>query len=162
MNRKILSTVLVLLIAALSVSPCFASTKNTSFLETIYYNDGSYAVITTTVQTSSIANQMSKADSNLAKSSSSAKSASKTYDYYDKYYKKVWTFTTEGTFTYNGTTAKAIRSSCSASANSGWKCTKKTSKCSGATVTGNATFRLDGVSKKATVKLTCSANGSIS
>ncbi len=156
MNRKTLSMITVLLIVTLSVVPCFASTKNDLSAETICYSDGSYAVITTTIHPSFMSTSLNKA------ASSSAKSASKTYDYYDKSNKKVWSFTVDGTFTYDGTTAKAIRSSSSASTNSGWACTQKTSKCSGATVTGNATFSLDGVSKKATVKLTCSANGSIS
>lgn len=156
MNKKILCTVLVLLITALSAFPCFAFTQNTFFVETIYYDDGSYAVITTTIQPSPMKIDM------RATSSSASKNASKTYNLHDQNGKNVGSFTVNGTFTYDGTTAKAIRSSCSASANSGWKCTKKTSKCSKATVTGNATFALNGISKNATIKLTCSADGDIS
>lgn len=156
MSRRIIFMLTALLVIAISAVPCFGTTRTDSSVNTICYNDGSYAVVTTTTHLPLMTNVLNKATNSLTKSSS------KTYDYYDKSNSKVWTFTVSGTFTYDGTTARAIRSSCSASANSGWECTKKTSKCSGATVTGNATFRLNGVSKKATIKLTCSANGSIS
>lgn len=156
MSRRIIFMLTALLVIAISAVPCFGTTNNDSSVETIYYNDGSYAVITTTIQDTSIKTWT------RALASSTSKNASKTYILHDQTGEDVASFTVSGTFTYDGTTARAIRSSCSASANSGWECTKKTSKCSGATVTGNATFRLNGVSKKATIKLTCSANGSIS
>lgn len=94
--------------------PAFAETQVIS-RETEHYPDGSYAVIETVIFENTA----------VPFAAASTKSASRTYTFHRADGKAAWDFTLTGTFTYNGTTAKATKAATSYKVYiSGWTCTK--------------------------------------
>ncbi|MBQ7597503.1 MAG: hypothetical protein IJU56_02875 [Clostridia bacterium] len=93
---------------------------------------------------------------------------SKHYSYYDNNSNLDWRASITATFSYNGTSASCTDVSKSTTIyDSAWKCTSSSCSKSGATATGNFTFKryvllvpVQTVNK--TLTLTCDANGNVS
>ena len=91
----------------------------------------------------------------------------KTYKFYDTSNNLDWTASITATFSYNGTTASCTDVSKSTTIyDSAWKCTSSSCSKSGATATGNFTFKryvllvpVQTVNK--TLTLTCDPNGNV-
>ena len=118
---------------------------NESTSETIYFEDGSYAVIETVVD-----EQVTRASKN--------KKASSTYTYYNSNKVKQWSLKLSDSFSYNGSEAKAT---ISRTVDHGWACSSKSATRSGATATGKGTFKKGEQQKSCSIKLTCSSTGKI-
>ena len=156
MKRKLTVCIVISALLALMAVPVSAAAEiNTpvTTTETLVYDDGSYAVIETTVEQPTI--------SVLA--TTKTKSASRTYTYYSSNDTKEWDFTVKGTFSYNGSTAKATAVSTSYNIYvSGWKLSSRESSKSGATVSATGKFKYSLMTKTTTIGLKCSASGTIS
>lgn len=135
---------LVVCMLGLLVAPALAA-DDTSY--TIYYEDGSYAVITT--------------DSGDVARSTTDKVRS--YTYYGPLGQKCFTYMIRGVFTYNGITSHA--DSCEYSAIiyvRGWDVSTHSEYVSGNTAYGRATFTgPNGQSQIASLTLTCDKNGNV-
>lgn len=140
--KKLLAMMLCL--SMLLPSALAAAPQTVQNSEVIWYEDGSYAEIVTTI---------SFARSTLA--------ADKDYTYKNSSGKKVFSYTLHGEF--DSTTTKATRASGSATIYmSGWSLSSHDEYCSGSTAYGDATF--DGpnnVSRDVSLSLTCDKNGNI-
>ena len=155
MKQKIITLITVIAVIFTMSVPAFAGTYNSNTTtKTEYYADGSYAVIETTVTQEPI----------TAFAASSTKTADIKYTYYNSNRKAAWDFTLKGTFSYNGTSAKAAKASTSYNIYvTGWKCTDKAGTVSGATAKGTGTFKYNsGLTKNISLGLKCSAKGTIS
>ena len=117
------------------------------------FEDGSYAIDETTVYIPA---------GSAVKSAFLNKSASRTYTYFESSNNKAWSFTINGSFRYNGTTAYAVDASCSSRiyAN-GWSCTSKSATYSNAVAKGTGTFRCLSLTKSISIGLKCAADGTI-
>lgn len=130
-----------------------SSPKVTSY--TSYFEDGSYYV--TTIEefsstTSSRANELEK-------------SGKKTISSYDSSSNLLYSLTVYGTFSYNGTTAKATSSSYTYTVDSiFWSFSSGSASHSGASATATGTYKLLGFlsTQKLEVRLTCSPSGTLS
>ncbi len=131
----------------------FADAESATTIETEYFPDGSYAVITTTIEPVSL----------TPFATETTKSASRTYTYHNQDNKIAWDFTLKGTFTYNGTSAKATKADTSYHIYvPGWECTYRHGSVSGAVATGQGTFQYkSGLTKNVSLGLKCSPNGTI-
>lgn len=156
MKRKLAMCVVISTLVALMATPIFAAaemSKSIITTEVEKYADGSYAVIETVEEQSK----------SLARAATSTKSASRTYTYYSSSNKKEWDFTVKGTFSYDGSTAKATAVSTSYNTYvSGWSLSSRDSSKSGAKVTATGKFKYKTMTKSTTIGLKCSANGTIS
>lgn len=154
MKRKIITLFSMIAMVIAFTIPISAATQTDTTYEKEFYPDGSYAIITTTIETSSI----------IPLASEKTKSASRTYTYYAANSSKEWDFTLTGTFTYNGTTAKATKADTSYNLHvSGWKCIYKHGSVSGAVATGQGTFQYKSdITKNVSLSLKCSPTGVIS
>ncbi len=121
---------------------------NESTSETIYFEDGSYAVIETVV------------DEHVTRASKNKK-ASSTYTYYNSNKVKQWSLKLSASFSYNGSEAKATEATISRTVDHGWACSSKSATRSGATATGKGTFKKGEQQKSCSIKLTCSSTGKI-
>ena len=116
-----------------------------------YYKDGSYGIV-------SIQKSYTK---------SGTITETKTYKYYDSSNNLDWKASITASFTYNGSTASCTSVSKSTTIyDSAWKCTAASCSKSGATATGNFTFKnymlgipVNTINK--TLTLTCDKNGNI-
>lgn len=113
---------------------------------TIYYDDGSYAVITF----ASSPTRSSKADT-------------KSYTYYNPLGQRCFTYRLLASFTYDGVTSRA--DSCTYAAEiyrQGWDLDTHSEYVSGNTAYGRATFTgPNGESRAASLTLTCDKNGNV-
>ena len=75
--------------------------------------------------------------------------------------KQIGTFYLTGTFTYNGSSAKATSDDWDALTASGYDCDGQSSR-SGATVKGSCTFSGNGINKTVSLKITCDKDGNLS
>lgn len=111
----------------------------------VYYEDGSYAVITM---------------NNLTRSS---ENGWKTYTYYNPLGQRCFAYGLYASFTYNGVTSKA--DSCSYKAaiyRQGWDMSSHSEYVSGNTAYGRATFTgPNGETRTASLTLTCDKNGNV-
>lgn len=160
MKRKTviaLSLIMVMLFtSAISVSAAESPGMSPDITkETVYYADGSYATIETTVYGGEGYIQ--------PMATAKLKSSQVMYTYYNGNKKKAWDFTVKGTFQYDGT--RVVAKSSSSSYNvyiSGWKCASRSTNKSGATVKGTARFEYRGTaSKTVTIGMKCSKTGTI-
>ena len=153
MKHKLLTIITGAGLFLFMTTAAFAETGTTT-VETEYFPDGSYAVITTNIEPVSATTFATE----------TTKSANRTYTYYASDNSKEWTFTLTGTFTYNGTTAKATKAETSYNIYvSGWKCIYKHGSVSGAVAAGQGTFQYkSGLTKNVSLSLKCSPTGSIS
>ena len=155
--KRIISFVLVVVLLAFSFSvSTFAKDAQESIT---YYTDGSYTVIT-----------MQNADFAFAKvlqALRSVKTKTITAKHYDSSDNLEWTASLTGTFSYNGTTASCTSVSKSTTIYaSAWKCTSSSCSKSGATATGNFTFKrytvgLPVQTINQNLTMTCDPNGNI-
>ena len=132
-------------------------------LDVIYYEDGSYTVIT-------IAEDFSSAPRSSARVMNTAgvKSGSKTFSHYSDGGVLAWAATLSASFQYNGTSATCTAASCSVSiSNSAWYLISKSTSQSGNTATAEVSMgrKLLGVTVRTincTITLSCDANGNLS
>lgn len=70
--------------------------------------------------------------------------------------------TLHGEFDISGSTAKAVSATIEGSGSNGWEYAGGTTKLSGNTATGTATFRMGSSTKNLVLTLSCSPNGTLS
>lgn len=149
MKKVISSFLIAVLLMALLGSYSSALTDVDAMKE--YYKDGSYGIVSI---------QKDYARSNTV-------TETKTYKYYDSNHNLSWKASITASFTFNGVTASCTSVSKSTTIyNTAWKCTASSCSKSGATATGNFTFKhyVLGVPVKTinkTLTLTCDKNGNI-
>ena len=125
-------------------------------------------IVETFSDVSYIESSISFPSTSKALSSSSTKTASKTSTYKNNSGKTLWSVTVTGSFTYNGSTSKCIRSTVSTTCpDRNWKIIKsfanKTDSTASATV--STAQYLNGIHMRTinrTIKLTCSKTGKLS
>lgn len=150
--RKIL-TILLALACLLNLAVPAAAASNTES-QTVYFEDGSYAVIT-----------LSTAPQTRA---GNTVSGGKDWSYYDANDKLCWVVTLTGSFTYNGSSATCTSANIDATIyESGWSCSSKSAYASGSSAIGSATMvrKVLGVqvdSVPVSLKITCDKNGALS
>ena len=152
--KRTVSIGLVILIL-LNVFVCFASAQNKTTETIEHFEDGSYGVICIKTVFSLFA-------------SKSSITRTKEYKYYDSSNNLDWKASITATFTYNGTTASCTNVSKSTTVyDTSWKCTASSCNKSGATATGDFTFKqyvsfipVKTINK--TLTLTCDKNGNVS
>jgi hypothetical protein len=153
-NLKILLLSLLLIITY-SI-PVLAGNQSTSTIIEIF-DDGSY-----------IETMLCEELTVTPFSTSSTKSGSKTTNYKNSSGKTIWTITVNGTFSYDGSSAKCTTASISTTCpNENWKLSNKTVTKSGATATASVTAKkyIDSICVKTisnSVILTCSKTGTLS
>lgn len=155
MKHKIIALLTVITVIVAMSAAAFADTGSTiKSVEREYFPDGSYAIVETVIDENNGISLFA---------SENSKSASRTYTYYNSNDRKEWDFTLKGTFSYNGSTAKATAASTSYNVYvSGWKCSNRKAWTTGATAKGSATFTYNSLmSKDITLGLKCSAKGTI-
>ena len=148
--RRIISVILVLIfVPRISVS----ALANENEVERVYFEDGSYLEIT-------IQSVESRA--------SGTKSAGKTYSFTNSNGVEEWKAVLRATFTYTGSSATCIASSCDVTiTDTAWYEVSKVVNKSGATATCDLTMgrKLLGITiEKKTINMTftCDANGNLS
>ncbi|MGF6376973.1 hypothetical protein M2140_002052 [Clostridiales Family XIII bacterium PM5-7] len=156
MKRKMIFVLMMSLLFAVMTTPAFAGTSEalgkTQSIIVQTYDDGSYAIIETV-----------EVPHRAMFAAAATKSASRTYTYYNSKNVAAWTFTLKGTFTYDGSTAKATAASNSYNIHvSGWKCSARSSSTSGAIAKANGTFKYANLIKNTSLGLKCSPSGVIS
>lgn len=133
---------------ALSFLLTFANARNTS-VERIDYEDGSYAIIVSTINSGNQTRAMT--------------SDSKAYTYYTPSGQKCFTHTLYATFNYTGVSSSVV--TCSASTDiyhADWECSFQNDYKSGNTAYSNATFSgPGGVTRSVSLSLTCDENGNV-
>lgn len=160
MKRNIVLVLLISVLVFATGVPCFAAAEAGSTepaTEIIYYEDGSYAVLET------IVDEVDSCEPGIAPMAAyKTKSGTSKYTYHNKSGAAAWTLTLNGSFKYNGSTAQATSASASHTILiNGWSCSKKNVTKSGASAKVDGTFRYATLTPDITIKLTCSANGTI-
>lgn len=158
MKKISITLTLIFIMLFTAAIPCHAVSADSTDtdIEYEYYDDGSYAMISTIIEKPGATGIMPMA-------TSKSKTASRTYAYYNKSNKKAWVLTLTAKFSYNGTTAKATSSSVSHTIYvSGWRCSSKSATKSGATAKATGTFKYDTLTKTKSIGLKCSKTGTIS
>lgn len=144
MKRQILSFALIFVMINLLCAPAMAADNSAG--HTIYYEDGSYAVITV----------------NTVAARSTAEDT-KVYTYYNPQGQRCFAYVLRASFTYNGVTSRA--DSCTYAAEiyrQGWDLDTHSEYVSGNTAYGRATFTgPNGESRTASLTLTCDKNGNV-
>ncbi len=145
MKRLSLSFALAFVLIGLLTVPAIAADDSAGY--TIYYEDGSYAIVTL----------------NIA-STRSAVEDTKAYTYHNAQGQRCFTYVLRASFTYNGVTSRA--DSCRYAAEiyrQGWDMSTHSEYVSGNTAYGRATFTgPNGESRTVSLTLTCDKNGNIS
>lgn len=148
-QKTVLSIILVIILASLLCIP--ASAMEASNQRVTYFEDGSYLVTTTVDET------------NIFSRASGTKSGYAEQDYYSSSDELLWTFRVHGTFTYNGTSARATDADYSYDIyDSSWSFKSGSASYSGATATAKGSFSHLLLPKSVSVSLTCSPNGTLS
>lgn len=144
---------IICLIVILSLFCAFAAAEPVADTVRIDLEDGSYCIITLTVQ-----------ETPRVRSGRTTVSATKIKEYYDGNDKLVWSLSVHGTFTYDGTTAEATAARYSYEINdSDWSFKSGSASYSSATATANGTFLyLKLWPNTDSVSLTCSPKGVLS
>lgn len=122
---------------------------------TTYFEDGSYC-ITTITEYPSVFN---------TRTAEQQKTGTKMYACFDSSGSQLFSLTVHGTFTYNGTAAKATAASYSYTVDSAlWGFSSGSASCSGATAAATADFKLLGFlsTKTLDASLSCSPIGTLS
>lgn len=116
--------------------------------QTIFYEDGSYAIVSM----------------NVNPSARSTAVKDKTYTYHNSQGQRCFTYTIYGTFTYNGVTSRADSVDYRVVLHrQGWDLVTHSEYVSGNTAYGRATFTgPNGESRTASLTLTCDKKGTIS
>lgn len=145
-RTRILAVLLSVL--CLCTVPAFAATPQMEEkVETIYYEDGSYLQITTTVIRDAVR--------------TSTRRVSRDYTYRSDN-RVVVQYTLIGTFEYDGKTSSATNATATAGTyQSGWSLKSHHEDCSGSSVYGTATFSGPSGDKTLGGSITCDKNGNI-
>ena len=134
--------------------PAFAADASENEEQIIYYEDGSYVVITITYDFPYAVS---------AKAATRKTSGSKEYAHYNKADQLLWTFQVYGSFEYDGSSAEAISADYSKGIyNSAWSFVSADAYCSGASAVAKGTFKESIFPVSTTITLTCSADGVLS
>lgn len=144
---KRLFSILAAALLGLNLLACPALAVDDSNTYTIFYEDGSYAIVSMNVNPS--------ARSNAVKD--------KAYTYYNPQGQRCFTYTLCAFFTYNGVTSKADSADYKATIHrQGWELDIHSEYVSGNTAYGRATFTgPNGESRTASLTLTCDKNGNV-
>jgi len=151
--KKALSLALVLAFALSSF--CINTTAGTDYENIIYFEDGSYIVISEVTETT------------VARASNT-KGGIKSYTHYDSGGDAQWKATLDAQFTYTGSSATCTSSKITYTIyDSSWKITEATATKSGNKATGDVTAKkyFLGIPTKTieqTITITCSVNGTLS
>ena len=154
--KKVVSYMVVLTLIMSSISlNVYAANYDHSIIseqETIYCEDGSYIV-----------SEIREYNTKQSTRSVSTKNGSKTNTMYSASGKKLFSLTVHGTFTYNGSSAKATNASYSYTLDSSdYSFENGSAHCSGATAAATGTFKALLQSKTISTSLTCSKDGKLS
>ncbi len=145
MKRLFYTFFVMLIMGGFLIPQTMAANYTTDY--TVYYEDGSYAIITL---------------DNDWKMHSNANTY-RTYTYYDPLGQRCFAYTLNASFTYNGVTSNA--DSCDYKAiiyRQGWDIASHSEYVSGNTAYGNATFTgPNGQVRTASLTLTCDKNGNV-
>lgn len=165
--KRVMSTVFILLLIVLPLSLSVSASGNGSEEqilgdhEVVYFEDGSYAIVT-------ISEDPVLSDSQSSTKAAQTKSGSKSISFYSSNNVIQWTVTVSGTFSYDGSSATCTASSVSSVIYvNDWKVTSAVASKSGNKAIGDFTVKryvlLIPVQTE-TVKLTlaCSASGALS
>ena len=134
---------------------CFNALAVTNDNDVIYFDDGSYIVI-------------SEVEETVSTRATGTKNGQKTATYVDSDNVVQWKATLKATFTYTGSSATCTNSSITYTiSDSSWKITEATATKSGNKATGDVTAKkyFLGIPTKTveeTITITCSANGTLS
>lgn len=154
-SKRILSAPLLALLLVLAcIFPAAAASDAQSLTETtteiVRYDDGSYDVVTLTIET-----PITRA--------ASTKSGSKTVTKYSTKNVKQYSFTVKGVFAFDGSSAWATNASTSYQIFvDGWSCTDRSASKSGNSVTGTGTFKKGFAVNYPTATISCSPSGVLS
>ena len=144
---------LIVILSALSINTFAAEVKEESIT---YFEDGSYCI-------STITQAPNPMQPNYLAASAKTKTGTKTSKYYNSDNVLCFTVKVTGTFTYNGSTAKATAASYSYSiGNTAWHFSSGKATYSGATATATCVFRHTILTRTLTSSLTCSPTGVLS
>lgn len=144
MKKTFLSALILTVIINVLAIPAMASDRSSDY--TIYYDDGSYAVV-------AIRSGLSRASISDAKF----------YTFYNAQGQRCFSYAIHASFTYDGTTSRA--DSCYYSADvyrQGWDMSSHSEYVSGSTAYGRAAFTgPDGQTRSVSLTLTCDKNGAV-
>lgn len=144
---------LIVLFSVLQVNVLAAEINDESIT---YFEDGSYCV-------STITEELNPLQPSYLTASFKTKTGTKTSKYYNSDNVLCFTVKVTGTFTYNGSTAKATAASYSYSiGNTAWHFSSGKATYSGATATATCVFRHTILKRTLTSSLTCSPTGVLS
>ena len=149
MGKRLLF-ILVICMLLITAMPVYAADINGIDLddEIVYYDDGSFAVISLQVDDGT---------------RGGTKTASKSYKFYNSSNVPQWTFKVTGTFSYNGTSATATAVSTSHTiSNNCWTYDHASKSKSGNTVTGQGYFKKVAITHSEVITIKCSKTGVIS
>lgn len=133
---------------------CVSALASDSQQDIIYYEDGSYTVITITYDTTS---------PTVSRGAVQRTSGTKAYNHYNSSHQLLWAFYVSGTFNYDGRSAEAVEADYSHDIYySGWSLQSASAYCSGASAIAGGTFSFYGTSYPVSLTLTCSPNGTLS
>lgn len=143
--KRVLSVVTAVFLCMSTLFTVAAATDTQA--ERIDYEDGSYAIVTTSIGGLTRA---SKADS-------------KTYTYYNPSNQRCFSYTLYATFTYNGVTSSADMAAYSIDIYlRGWDCDSHSEYTSGNAAYGTASFSgPNGESRPVSLSLVCDRNGTV-
>ncbi len=169
--KKLLSsiTVLIMIIYTLTISVSavnltVAQSQKEETQQIVYYEDGSYAIITFSEE-ASVSNTQSQ-ERSLAVTQT--KAGSKNCSFYNDDDELQWVVTLRGVFSYNGSSATCTESTVSSTVYySNWKVTSAVASKSGATAIGDFvvkryTLLVPVQTENVHLTITCSANGNLS
>lgn len=153
--QQFLTLTLVLCISAVSLMiPAAAAGKNDG-PQVTGFEDGSYMITTIEYDQTQ--------DEAVLFAAQSVKSGTKNSEYYSASDELVWVFRVHGTFTYDGSTAKASAATYSYDIyDSSWSFVKGSASYSGAAATATGSFKLLLLPNSVTLTLTCSPTGKLS
>lgn len=154
--KRVLSFVLAILILVLSTSLCALPAEAAETEDIIYFDDGSYAVITMEIENS------------LARTTNSI-SGSKSYHYYSSSGILAWVLNIQATFSYDGTNRAQCKDAKATVTvyNSNYTVVTKYATFSGNTATATATIKrttlgVTASEKDYSVTVTCDKDGNLS
>lgn len=134
--------------------PTFAANIPEGEEQVVYYEDGSYDIVTITYDYPS-----GTPERGTVKKTSGIKE----YVHYNSADQPLWTFRVHGSFEYNGSSAEATDADYSQSVHvSAWSFTSASAYCSGASAIADGSFKKGIIPISTTITLTCSKDGKLS
>ncbi len=132
--------------------PTFAANIPESEDRVVYYEDGSYDIVTITYDLPAVTRGTTKKTS-----------GTKEYIHYNSADQPLWTFRVHGSFEYNGISAEATNADYSQSVHvSVWSFTSASAYCSGSSAIADGSFKKGIIPISTTITLTCSKDGKLS